>query len=82
MLRFFCLPDISLFVALVVLWDPILDPCGKSEALMRFHEFNKNSLGFFYMSDVLLFAPLVVPRDPILDPGGKSEALVGPHKIQ
>jgi hypothetical protein len=37
-LRFFCLSDISLFVALVVLWDPILDPGGKSDVLIRFHK--------------------------------------------
>jgi hypothetical protein len=32
------LSDIFLFVALVVLWDPILDPGGKSDVLIRFHK--------------------------------------------
>ena len=49
-LRFFCLPDISLFVALVVLWDPILDPGGKSDVLIRFHKIQqKLAMAFLHV---------------------------------
>ena len=39
--------DVLRFVPLVVPWDPILDPAGKSEALIGPHKIQEKSFGLF-----------------------------------
>jgi hypothetical protein len=53
--------DVLLFVPLVVPWDPILDPGGKSKAPIDFIKFNKKSLGFFLLVSQFPFLPFGYP---------------------
>ena len=82
-LRYFCLSIISSFVALVVLWDPILDPGGKSDVLIRFHKIQSK------LAKVFLHVRRFVFLSIWLSLGilswilvERSEALIGFPKIQ